>query len=130
MERRSVGARSARGRSCRAWFAPKALRHTVASEPRRRGVPKWDVSGLLGHEDSDGAATTGGYAKFDGEKVAKALDAWMVDLAEDVPAFRGVTSGSVRRRKASAESSETVATARLAVVGGTGFEPVTPTMSR
>jgi integrase len=42
-----------------AWFAPKVLRHTVASELRRRGVPKWDVSGLLGHVGSDGAEGAG-----------------------------------------------------------------------
>ena len=113
-----------------AWFAPKVLRHTVASELRRRGVPKWDVSGLLGHGGDGGAAITGDYAKFDGAKVRKALDAWMTDLAKDVPALRGVTSGSGRKKKEPVKSSESRATARFAVVGGTGFEPVTPTMSR
>jgi len=111
------------------WFAPKVLRHTVASELRRRGVPKWDVSGLLGHDD-DGSGTTDGYAKFDGEKVRKALDAWMADLAKDVPALHGVTSGSVRRTKKNGATPKDHAVQPLKVVGGTGFEPVTPTMSR
>jgi integrase len=113
-----------------AWFAPKVLRHTVASELRRRGVPKWDVAGLLGHEEHSASATTGDYAKFDGEKVRKALDAWMGDLAKEVPALVGVTSGSVRRTKKNGATPESRAVPSLQVVGGTGFEPVTPTMSR
>ena len=110
------------------WFAPKVLRHTVASELRRRGVPAWDVAGLMGHAGE--STTTAGYAKFDGAKVRKALDAWMVDLAKDVPALRGVTSGSSRRPRPSKETPKAQENQRLKVVGGTGFEPVTPTMSR
>jgi integrase len=67
------------------------MRHTVASELRRRGVPHWDVSGLMGHTVG---GTTEGCAKFDGDKVRKALDAWMADLARDVPALCGVSAGS------------------------------------
>ncbi len=110
-----------------AWFAPKVLRHTVASELRRRGVPEWDVKGLMGHT---GGGVTEGYAKFDGAKVAKALDGWMADLAKDVPALRGVSAGSSRKRGQKAETPATLDTIGLRVVGGTGFEPVTPTMSR
>jgi integrase len=97
------------------WFAPKVLRHTVASELRRRGVPEWDVAGLMGHT---------------GESATTALDAWMADLAKDVPALRGVTSGSVRRTKENGATDKSHAVQPLKVVGGTGFEPVTPTMSR
>lgn len=75
------------------WFAPKVLRHTVASELRRRGVPGWDVSGLMGHTRGESAATTEDYAKFDGERVGAAIDAWMADLSVDVPRLRGATSG-------------------------------------
>lgn len=113
-----------------AWFAPKVLRHTVASELRRRGVPKWDVAGLLGHEDNTGSATTGDYAKFDGSKIRKALDAWMADLAKDVPALRGVTSGSVVATERKADSRDHRAVPSSKVVGGTRIELVTPTMSR
>jgi len=109
------------------WFAPKVLRHTVASELRRRGVPEWDVKGLMGHT---GGGVTEGYAKFDGDKVRKALDAWMTDLARDVPALRGVSSGSVKKKAGIAPASENQSPRGLRVVGGTGFEPVTPTMSR
>jgi len=109
------------------WFAPKVLRHTVASELRRRGVPAWDVAGLMGHT---GGKVTEGYAKFDGAKVRKALDGWMADLAKDVPGLRGVSAGLVRVARRSAVSPETLKLKGLKVVGGTGFEPVTPTMSR
>lgn len=76
-----------------AWFAPKVLRHTVATEMRRRGVPGWEASGLLGHHT---AGTTDGYAKFDPAylgKARKAIDAWMRDLAKDVPKLRVASSG-------------------------------------
>lgn len=78
-----------------AWFAPKVLRHTVASELRRRGVPEWDVSGLMGHTSG---SQTGDYAKFDGAKGKRALDAWMRDLARDVPRLRGSVRGQSRKR--------------------------------
>ena len=121
-----------------AWFGPKVLRHTVASELRRRGVPAWDVAGLMGHT---GGGVTEGYAKFDGAKVSKALDAWMADLAKDVPALRKTSVKSVRVRRGVSGGSagpemKTAQPVKVApnqprkVVGGTGFEPVTPTMSR
>ena len=112
------------------WFAPKVLRHTVASELRRRGVPGWEVSGQLGHKTG---GTTETYAKFDPAylgKARKALDAWMTDLAKDVPKLRGVTSGSVPGTTENGGPRKRPAVAGLNVVGGTGFEPVTPTMSR
>ncbi len=120
------------------WFAPKVLRHTVASELRRRGVPEWDVKGLMGHT---GGGVTEGYAKFDGAKVSKALDAWMADLAKDVPALRktgakpiqvvrGVSTGSAASPMKTAHPVKDAPYQPLKVVGGTGFEPVTPTMSR
>jgi integrase len=112
------------------WFAPKVLRHTVATELRRRGVPGWEVSGQLGHKVG---GTTEIYAKFDPAylgKARKALDAWMADLAKDVPRLRGVTSGSVGRTNENGENPKASPFQPLMVVGGTGFEPVTPTMSR
>jgi len=116
-----------------AWFAPKVLRHTVASELRRRGVPGWEVSGLIGHKRGDAAATTGGYAKFDPAylgKARKALDAWLADLAKDVPRLRGVSPGSVRARNRNGAKPTGRAVADSKVVGGTRIELVTPTMSR
>jgi integrase len=96
------------------WFAPKVLRHTVATELRRRGVPHWEVSGQIGHKK---AGTSEIYAKFDPDYLGAAriaLDAWMDDLSRKVPRLRG-QSGVSHMRK---------------VVGGTRIELVTPTMSR
>ena len=116
-----------------AWWIPKTLRHTVATWLRQRGVPAWEVSGLLGHH---AGGTTDAYAKFDptylGE-ARKALTAIVEDLARDVPrlqALLGVSVGSVDADGRLAESTETLVPSRFQVVGGTGFEPVTPTMSR
>ncbi|WP_440870750.1 tyrosine-type recombinase/integrase [Xanthomonas sacchari] len=115
-----------------AWFVPKTIRHTVATWLRQRGVPAWEVSGLLGHH---AGGTTDAYAKFDptylGE-ARKALQAIVEDLARDVPRLRalGVSSGSVEGVRGVDRSTETAGTLGFRVVGGTGFEPVTPTMSR
>lgn len=115
------------------WFAPKVLRHTVATELRRRGVPAWDVAGLMGHR----RGTTEIYAKFDPAylgKVRKTLDAWLRELARDVPRLRALTAGSVRgqsaRKQKRREPAKAAPLQRLKVVGATGIEPVTPTMSR
>lgn len=96
------------------WFAPKVLRHTVATELRRRGVPHWEVSGQIGHKK---AGTSEIYAKFDPDYLGAArtaLDAWLDDLSRSVPRLQG-QSGVSHMRK---------------VVGGTRIELVTPTMSR
>lgn len=104
-----------------AWFTPKVLRHTVATELRRRGVPHWEVSGQIGHKK---AGTSEIYAKFDPEYLGQArvaLDAWANDLAKKVPRMRG-QFGVSPQSKPLFESRK--------VVGGTRIELVTPTMSR
>lgn len=114
------------------WFSPKAIRHTVATELRRRGVPGWEVSGLLGHTASDESATTTGiYAKFDPtyqQKCSRAIDAWMVALAKKVPRLRGVTAGSVRQKRKTAQTPESRAVPVFRVVEPAGIEPATSTM--
>lgn len=65
------------------WFVPKVLRHTVATELRRRGVSGWEVSALLGHTKGDAAATTGRYAKYAPEWMAASKHA-MDDLMGEV----------------------------------------------
>ena len=52
---------------------PYTLRHTVASEMRRRGVPVWEVAGFLGH--SSGYRTTERYAKFGPDHLSQAVRA-------------------------------------------------------
>jgi integrase len=34
-------------------LSPKVLRHTVAEELRRRGIPDWEVSGQSGHKKGE-----------------------------------------------------------------------------
>jgi len=122
------------------WFQPKILRHTVGTELRRRGVPGWDVSGQLGHKKGESAPTTENYAKFDPDYLAKAkaaFEAWMGELAARVPRMRDATAmpqGAERiaeTRTAQTSGGRAVAgvQAPVSLVGGTGFEPVTPTMS-
>ena len=43
--------------------SPYTLRHTMATELRKRGVPAWEVAGLLGHK-AGSYRTTEIYAKF------------------------------------------------------------------
>lgn len=72
------------------WFVPKTLRHTLATWLRQRGVPAWDVSGLLGHH---AGGTTDTYAKFDPAylgDVRAALIAIIDDLAKDVPRLKAL----------------------------------------
>nr|WP_294979199.1 tyrosine-type recombinase/integrase [uncultured Pseudomonas sp.] len=119
------------------WFSPRVLRHTVGTELRRRGVPGWDISGQLGHVRGESAPTTENYAKFDPEFLAQAktaFDAWMRELAAMVPRM-GDASAMTKRAAGSPETRtagplEAPPLLALKVVGGTGFEPVTPTMSR
>ena len=116
-----------------AWFAPRVLRHTVGTELRRRGVPGWDVSGQLGHKKGESAGTTENYAKFDPGYMARAkqaFDAWMLELAAEVPRMRDDTAMTRACEVEPAEPAGSEAPRGLRVVGGTGFEPVTPTMSR
>ncbi|MGH8037154.1 MAG: tyrosine-type recombinase/integrase [Stenotrophomonas sp.] len=116
-----------------AWFVPKTVRHTLATWLRQRGVPAWDVSGLLGHH---AGGTTDTYAKFDPTymgPVRQALNEIIEDLGKDVPRLRallGVTVGSPCVTLESTLSTPSLEVSGLRVVGGTGFEPVTPTMSR
>ena len=113
-----------------AWFQPKVLRHTVATELRRRGVPGWEVSGQIGHK---AAGTSEIYAKFDPAylgKARQALDQWAGELAEHVPRLRGVSLGSVASESRSGAKLESRAAAGHRLVGGTRIELVTPTMSR
>jgi len=72
-------------------LTPYTLRHTVATELRRRGVPVWEVAGLLGH--SSGYRTTERYAKFGADHLSaavRAIDAYFADL---LPRLRGQALG-------------------------------------
>jgi len=53
---------------------PYTIRHTVATELRRQGVPEWDISGFLGHQ-GPGSRTTGRYAHYRPDYMRAAADA-------------------------------------------------------
>jgi len=64
-----------------AGVTPYTIRHTMATELRRRGVPEWEVAGFLGHRMGKG--TTERYAKFSPDylsKAATAIDDYMNEL--------------------------------------------------
>lgn len=53
---------------------PTTIRHTIATELRRRGVPEWEVEGQLGHA-AQGKKTTARYAKYAPDYLSKAREA-------------------------------------------------------
>jgi integrase len=62
--------------------SPYSIRHTMAKELRRRGVPPWEVQGMLGHKHA-GLRTTEIYAKYDPSYLSAArvaIDAVMTDI--------------------------------------------------
>ena len=111
---------------------PYSLRHTMARELRRRGVPKWEVSGMLGHLP-DGSRTTEDYAEFAPDylgQAASAIDAVFADVGRAggrlsrpiVLPVASVRASCVRVD--SAEAREALAFA----VEPMGFEPTTSTV--
>ena len=61
---------------------PYNIRHTMAKELRRRGVPPWEIQGMLGHK-MGGYRTTEIYAKYDPAYLSAArvaIDAVMADI--------------------------------------------------
>jgi integrase len=61
-------------------ITPYSLRHTMAAELRRRGVPAWEVEGLLGHR-RPGATET--YAEFSPDYLSQgrqAIDTYFAEL--------------------------------------------------
>ena len=61
-------------------LVPYTIRHTMATELRKRGVPAWEVAGFLGHK-SEGI--TERYAKFSPDYLSQArrsIDDYFVEL--------------------------------------------------
>ncbi len=61
---------------------PYTIRHTVATELRKRGVPQWECSGFMGQRS---AGVTERYAKFQPDYLGaavKAIDAYCQELNE------------------------------------------------
>jgi hypothetical protein len=63
-------------------YIPKTIRHTVATELRRRGVPAEQMSVLLGHRPAGMERMTAVYAKYDPRYLADAVTALQALLME------------------------------------------------
>jgi integrase len=107
---------------------PYTLRHTMATELRKRGVPAWEVAGFLGHK-AGSYRTTEIYAKFDPSylgEAARAID----DYFDELRSVRGRSPLSTVLRSSSVSVASSHSPQVLEnMVGATGIEPVTPTMS-
>ncbi len=112
-------------------ISPYSLRHTMATELRRRGVPPWEVEGLLGHRRP---GVTEKYAHFAPDYLSEgraAIDAYFAELSISytVPDLDNVSVACQSpETKKSAEADYSTFTG-VRMVGVTGIEPVTPTMS-
>jgi len=101
---------------------PYALRHTVATEMRRRGVSEYDVSGWLGHRGEN--KTTDRYAKFSPDfrsAPVQAVESYFADLAAavDRPLLDHLPTVTAFELRASRLKK---------VVEPSGIEPLTSTM--
>lgn len=109
---------------------PYSIRHTLGRELRRRRVPTDEVSLMLGHRPADVSKTDLIYAPYDPDycrAAARAIDKLFIELRHI--SFRKSAS-KPRASEQNRGSVETVNLPLKAMVGATGIEPVTPTMSR
>lgn len=134
-----------------ATITPYTIRRTMASELRRRGVPPWEIAGFLGHSARD-YATTEVYAEYAPDYLgaaATAIEAYFEELrplldfelpkpALDLPASRKPdvrvggavpASASLRAERVPVRVSYHTQLPDF-MVGATGIEPATTTMSR
>ena len=112
-------------------ITPYSLRHTMAAELRRRSVPMWEVEGLLGHKR---ARITDTYARFDPDYLSngsRAIDAYFADLGLTFPEsnLNRVPLALHSAKTRSPAVSDKPKKSGVWMVGATGIEPVTPTMS-
>ncbi|MBX4884812.1 site-specific integrase [Rhizobium bangladeshense] len=112
-------------------ITPYSLRHTMAMELRKAGVPAWEVEGLLGHR-RPGVTET--YAEFSPDYLSKgreAIDDYFKGLgvAYKVPDLGCVTGACQRPKMEKSAAADLSTLSRDRMVGVTGIEPVTPTMS-
>ncbi len=112
-------------------ISPYSLRHTMATELRRRGVPAWEVEGMLGHRRP---GPTEKYAQFAPDyQIASraAIDAYFAELGVSWPLPTAVCAPVARQLTETEKSAEADFSTKSEewMVGVTGIEPVTPTMS-
>ncbi|MBB3983109.1 integrase [Sphingobium fontiphilum] len=78
-------ARAVKNAGLSADITPYSLRHTMAAELRGRGVPAWEVEGLLGHRRP---GVTESYAVFSPDYLSAgraAIDGYFADLGMELP---------------------------------------------
>ena len=106
---------------------PYVIRHTIAAEIRKRGVPVWEVAGFLGH--TSGYKRTERYAKFGPDHLARAvraIDAYFADL--QALGARLQLPQPVLRVSSVLASPANFRKPLSLLVEPTGIEPVTSTM--
>ncbi len=112
---------------------PNTIRHTVATMLREEGVPEAQCAAFLGHRWSN--STTEGYAKHRPDYLSDAVavvDRLISEVAGPGRPATSETTASVLNScltVALTPRTSTKEKARSGVVGATGIEPVTPTMS-
>lgn len=82
-------------------YIPKTMRHTVATELRRRSVLAEQISVLLGHRPADLTRMTAVYAKYDPRYLAEAvtaLQALLIGEPEGEKLVRGTSCRQDRER--------------------------------
>ena len=97
---------------------------TILRRAKRKGVTEDDIAAQLGHKRPN-LRVTGGYGEYDPdylEEASAALDAWLVNTVSS----HSPPTDSGRRDPV---SGKYLAKSVGYMVGGTGIEPVTPTMS-
>ena len=102
---------------------PYSLRHTVARWLRKEGVPAWEVAAQLGHKSLE-FTTTEIYAPFDPSYLSNAVEG-IDKLLQTVSCELRVSSLD----QLFWPNRLTPCNITKGMVGDTGIEPVTPTMS-
>jgi len=101
---------------------PYSLRHTIARELRRRGVPGDQISIMLGHRPPNTKRTDLIYAPYE--------PGYCQDAKRAIESIWATVARNLRAPAGPAEILKPARKARRIMVGATGIEPVTPTMSR
>jgi integrase len=110
-------------------LTPNVIRHSIATRLREAGVDEAECAAFLGHRWTN--STTEGYAKHRPayqRQAAAVTDCLISEIARG--ATRAISGrGSMRENDMNAASTAEDESLKGRVVGATGIEPVTPTMS-
>ncbi|WP_371821905.1 tyrosine-type recombinase/integrase [Skermanella sp. TT6] len=109
---------------------PYVLRHTAATWMAQDGVPLWEIANYLGHKTTRMVEKY--YAHFDPgyqEKARAALDRRLDAIADAPQLHPRRAMGERKELRAAQPGPEKPMKSVQKMVGATGIEPVTPTMS-